>query len=373
MGCDASTIPRFEFVLPGSAMPRTQRRIEDLLLIVAVGLLVAGNIAVLAPFASAILWAVVLCYATWPLFVRLDGFLGGRKSLAALGMCLAVTVVLVAPFLIVALSLGDNLARLVALVQDGLAQASPTPPAWLARIPLVGGWLAGQWSAIAVDPGSLAERVKQALPGLAQWALGRGLALTHGLMMLVASVFVAFFLYRDGEELARLVAVAVARVGGERGEALLTLAGSTIKGVVYGILGTALAQGVLAAIGFLVSGVPGALALGLITFFLSVVPVGPPLVWLPAALWLYAQGHTGMAVFLGLWGLLVVSSVDNFVKPYLISQGAALPFILVLFGVLGGLAAFGFLGVFLGPTLLALGFGLLKAWTAETLSPDAKT
>jgi predicted PurR-regulated permease PerM len=138
--------------------------------------------------------------------------------------------------------------------------------------------------------------------------------------------------------------------------------------VVYGILGTALAQGILAGIGFMIAGVPGALLLGLLTFFLSIVPMGPPLLWIPAAGWLYYQGDTGMAIFLVLWGALVVSSVDNFLKPYLISQGAAMPFILVLFGVLGGLAAFGFLGVFLGPTLLAVGFSLLRDWTLKPVS-----
>ena len=126
----------------------------------------------------------------------------------------------------------------------------------------------------------------------------------------------------------------------------------------------------LAGIGFWMAGVPSALLLGLITFFLSVVPVGPPLVWLPAAAWLYYQGEVGWAIFLVIWGVAVVSSIDNFLKPYLISQGAAMPFVLVLLGVLGGLAAFGIVGVFLGPTLLAVGYSIVRDWT---LSPTAET
>jgi predicted PurR-regulated permease PerM len=142
--------------------------------------------------------------------------------------------------------------------------------------------------------------------------------------------------------------------------------------VVYGILGTALVQGVVAGIGFLIAGVPGALLLALLTFFLSLVPVGPPLVWGPAAIWLFNQGHTGWGIFMIIWGVAVISSVDNFVKPWLISQGSNLPFILILFGVLGGALAFGFIGVFLGPTLLAVGFKLIQEW-AITSAEASKT
>jgi len=136
-----------------------------------------------------------------------------------------------------------------------------------------------------------------------------------------------------------------------------------MRGVVYGLLGTAIAQGVLAAIGFWLAGVPAAPLLGLLTFFLSPVPVGPPLVWVPAAFWLFNQGETGWAIFMLIWGTGVVSTIDNILKPLIISQGSDLPFILVLLGVLGGVIAFGFIGVFLGPTLLAIGFALIQDWS----------
>ena len=122
----------------------------------------------------------------------------------------------------------------------------------------------------------------------------------------------------------------------------------------------ALAQGVVAGIGFLIAGVPGATLLGFATFFLSVVPVGPPMIWIPVTLWLFVQGSTGWAVFMALWGLLVISMVDNVLKPMIISHGSHLPFMLVLLGVLGGAAAFGFVGIFLGPTLLAVGYRMVN-------------
>lgn len=348
-----------------STDPGSRLRLEPLLPLVALALLAAGTLLVLLPFLSALLWACILCFATWPLFERLAAWLGGRRSLAATLMCVAVSVVLIAPFLIVGASLADNVSHLSARLQEALTRLPPAPPAWLAALPLVGESATRFWEAAVDNPDSLLRQLRDWLPGLSRWALEQGLVLGHGVAMLVLAVFVAFFIYRDGVVLAERLGFAVRRLAGERGASLLGVVGGTIKGVVYGILGTALAQGVLAAVGFVIAGVPGALLLGLLTFFLSIVPMGPPLLWIPAAVWLYHQGQTGMAVFLALWGALVVSSVDNVLKPYLISQGAAMPFVLVLLGVFGGLAAFGFLGVFLGPTLLAVSFSLLREWTLK--------
>jgi predicted PurR-regulated permease PerM len=142
--------------------------------------------------------------------------------------------------------------------------------------------------------------------------------------------------------------------------------------VVYGILGTALAQAVVAGIGFVIAGVPGAALLALLTFFASVVPiVGTALVWLPAAIWLFHLGSTGWAIFMLIWGF-GVANLDNIVKPWLISQGSNMPFILIFFGVLGGALAFGFIGVFLGPTLLAVGYRLVEEWSANAHpAPDS--
>jgi predicted PurR-regulated permease PerM len=231
---------------------------------------------------------------------------------------------------------------------------------------LVGEKLNEVWLAAVYDAASLLEPLKRNLPELSKWLLGRGVALGNGVLQMSLAMFILFFLYRDGTALAQRLNNALTRIGGEHARNLLQLAGGTVKGVVYGILGTAIAQGILAGIGFLIAGVPGALLLGLMTFFLSVVPVGPPMIWLPAAAWLYYQGHVGWAIVLVVWGVAIVSSIDNFLKPYFISQGAAMPFILVLLGVLGGLAAFGFVGVFLGPTLLAVGYSIVRDWTLSS-------
>jgi predicted PurR-regulated permease PerM len=166
---------------------------------------------------------------------------------------------------------------------------------------------------------------------------------------------------------------AVERIAGEQGKHLLTVAGKTVRGVVYGILGTALLQAVMMGIGLLIAGVPGAALLALLTFFASIVPiVGTGLVWVPAALWLFHQGLTGWGIFVLIWGV-GVANIDNFVKPWLISQGSNLPFILIFLGVVGGALTFGFIGVFLGPTLLAVGYRLLAEWISSHRTVPAPT
>ena len=194
--------------------------------------------------------------------------------------------------------------------------------------------------------------------------------LGQGLLQISLVLFIVFFIYRDGARISAQLETAAARLGGELGRQLLELAGNTVKAVMIGIVGTAAAQALVAFIGFVIAGVPGALLLAAGTFFLSLVPVGPPLLWGGAAFWLYQQGDSGWAIFMVLWGALAVSSVDNFLKPFLISRTASLPILLIALGAFGGVLAFGFIGRFLGPTFLALGQALFAAWTAITPAAD---
>ena len=339
--------------------------------IAALVLLIVGCLTVLYPFLAALLWAAILVSVTWPAFMRLDRVLGGRRNLAATAMTLAVAVVLIAPFAAVAVGLADNAAQLSEAAGGILGRGLPDAPGWLARIPLVGDSLQGYWQGLAHDGDRLTEELKRLLPSAQGALLAVSKTFGQGLLQLVLSVFIAFFLFRDGEAVEHRLAAVVSMLAGERGKRLLIIARGTVTGVVYGILGTALAQGVLAGIGFAIAGVPGALLLGLATFFLSVVPVGPPLIWVGAAFWLFQQGDLGWAIFVALWGFFVVSMVDNIIKPLIISRGSSLPFALVVLGVLGGVVAFGLIGVFLGPVLLAVGYCLLNEWSSSLIAPKS--
>jgi predicted PurR-regulated permease PerM len=196
-----------------------------------------------------------------------------------------------------------------------------------------------------------------------------GLSLGQGILQLTLSMFLAFFFYRDGVKVVARVNEGMERIAGDYAKRLLETVGKTVKSVVYGLIGTALAQGIMAGIGFSLAGIPGAFLWALLTFVLSLIPGGPPLVWVPATLWLFLRGDTGWGIFLGVWGLVCISGIDNLVRPVLISRGTTLPFVLTLLGVMGGLIAFGFIGLFLGPTLLAAGYSLVQEFLRGKQDP----
>ena len=344
-------------------MNELRSKLEQNLGWIILALLLGGCLLVLLPFVSALLWAVVLSASSWPLYRRLVKLLGGRRTLAALLMALAMICVILLPFVIIGATLGENVKELTTATQRWLDAGPPAPPEWLAKVPGVGRQATDQWQTLVADSSKLLAAARRFIEPVSGWLLRVGLALGRGLLELALSILIAFFLFRDGGKAAEHLGAAVERIAGERGQHLLEVAGNTVRGVVYGILGTALVQAVIAGIGFAIAGVPGAGVLALLTFFLSVVPVGPPLIWLPAALWLFHQGSTGWGIFMIIWGV-GVSSVDNFIKPWLISQGSAMPFLLIFFGVLGGALAFGFIGVFIGPTLLAVGYRLVQEWVS---------
>jgi len=348
-------------------------RSDRFLAVLALTLLGAGCVLVLWPFLTALVWAAILASTSWPAFLWLDRIVGQRRTVAAILMTLLVTVVLLGPIVSLALAMADNVAELgraaSALVKNGL----PDAPSWLASLPLVGQTIHDYWQQFAHDsPKLVSELEKLAKPAQAA-ALTGGRMVAKGVLDMGLSVFLAFFFFLHGEALARRLRIALERLSGVRAAYLLGIVRGTVTGVIYGILGTGLAQGVLAAIGFAVAGVPGAVLLGGATFFLSVVPVGPPLVWGGAAIWLFQQDQPAWALFVAAWGFFVVSTVDNVIKPFIISRGASLPFAIVFLGVLGGVLAFGVIGAFLGPTLLAVGYRLATEWTAAGPAQPAGT
>jgi predicted PurR-regulated permease PerM len=341
-------------------------RIDRTITLVVLAVLVAGVYLVLQPFLSAIVWAAILAATTWPLFhwmVRRSG----RPGAAATVMTLLIMTVVVAPFVIVGATLAENADRLTDFTRNVVERGLPDPPEWVSKLPLIGERAATYWASFAHDGAGLLAELKRLVDPLRQFGFTAGAVVGDGLLQLTLSVLIAFFFFRDGEAIMARVRGAVSRIAPLRGLHMLEVAGATTRAVVYGILGTALAQGVLMAIGLYIVGIKAAPLLGLLTFFLSPVPVGPPLVWIPVGLYLiFAQDQTAWGIFLLVWGALIVSSVDNVLKPMIISRGSDLPFILVMLGVFGGVVAFGFIGVFLGPVLLAIGFALVKEWAAPT-------
>jgi predicted PurR-regulated permease PerM len=345
------------------AGPEYRGRSEAIVGLAALVLLALGCLIVLAPFLSAILWAVLLCFSTWSLFVRLRAAIGGRNSLAALAMTLIIAAVAVVPFVIVGESLASNVAAVVAAIRHAIENGPREPPQWLADFPIAGPHVRDYMTRLAHDAEARREMVRNLAGPARMIGLRLGRALGHGVLEISLSLLICFFLYRDGDSIAARLDNAVRRIAGQRGRRLLDIAGVTVVGVVYGVIGTSLMQGVLAGIGFWIAGVPGAFLLAFATFLLGFIPMGPALIWLPASFWLLKESSTGWAVFMFVWGLVVVGSMDHLLKPILISRTGGMPLILVMLGVFGGALAFGFIGVFIGPTLLAVGYALLDEWS----------
>jgi predicted PurR-regulated permease PerM len=346
-------------------MAVTEKRVEQIIQIVAIVVLVVGCFMVLRPFLAAILSAAILCFSTWPVYEWLERKLGGRSWLAALVMTLLMALVLVLPLIAITLSYADEIPQLVERAREMLGEGIPDPPSWISSIPLVGEQLDTAWRDLAGNREKLAEMLKRLLQPARQVLVYSGFLIGEGAAQFTLIAFVSYFFYRDGAALVRALRNALNRLAGDLTGRLLEIVGGTINGVVYGIVGTGIAQGIAALVGFLIAGVPGAPMLAFVTCFLSIIPAGPVLIWLGATAWLVATDQAGWAIFMALWGFLVISGIDNIVKPLLISRGSSLPFALVLLGVLGGVLAFGFVGIFLGPTLLAVGFNLIRSWTAR--------
>lgn len=394
-------------------------RTEPLLGGLALLLLLTGCFFVLRPFMTALMWAIILTYSLYPLQRMFTRWFRGSRTLAACFVTLTVTVLLAGPVVLVGVSIAQDGKDLAAATRDWFMKVPDQPPAWVGQMPVVGDELENYWTELADgrkswmdqldkevkttpprpkivvetseglvvrdpppapapagDPEVMAGEKKdvsshlvvlagRVLAWARSWLFAAGTALLGGVTQVLVSAFLAFFLLRDAPELAERLAVSVERLAGDRGRHLIKVAGDTVRGVIYGILGTAIAQALVAGLGFWIAGVPGAVLLSVLTFFFAVVPFGPPLIWLPAALWLFAQHKPGLGLFMLLWGFLGISSVDNFLRPYLISQGSKMPFALIFCGVIGGALAFGLVGVFLGPTLLAVAFRLVEEWSSN--------
>jgi len=336
---------------------------DRLLIQIVLLALLGAALWVMAPFISALLWGAILAFASWPLMRLLTRVLGGRETLAASLLTTAWILIVALPLVWLGFNLADHIRDATAFVRDVQVGGLPEAPDWLGGIPLVGERLVRWWQSMDQQGAALIASIKPHLGQVGNWLLARSAQIGSGMLELSLSLVFVFFFYRDGPRLAAFILRLLQRLAGERAEYYLELVAGTVQRVVNGVIGTAAAQALLALIGFLIAGVPGAIVLGLVTFMLSLIPMGPPLAWIPATGWLVWKGEYGMAVFLGMWGTFVISGVDNVLKPYLISRGGNLPLVIVLLGVFGGLIAFGFIGLFIGPTLLAVGYSLLLDWS----------
>jgi predicted PurR-regulated permease PerM len=342
-------------------VPRT------MMLIIIIGLLLAGSLWTLVPFLGGLAWATMIVVATWPILLLVQRKVGGRRSIAVAIMTLLALAAFIAPLLAAVSTLLDAAARSPALLRDFVAEGLGPPPAWLVRLPGVGERIADRWAELSAGG---PEALVEALRPYARTAAASVLTLTGSfgalLVQVLLTIIIAAILYAQGEVAARGVLAFAYRIGGERGEGTVRLAAQAVRSVALGVVVTALVQAALAGLGLWVSGVKHAGVLTAIAFVLGVAQLGPLLVLLPAVAWLYSTGQAGWATTLLIWSIPVIA-LDNFLRPILIRRGVELPMLLIIAGVIGGLVGFGVIGLFVGPVILAATYTLARAWIAESI------
>ena len=332
--------------------------LERMLLVALLGAIALGCAVVLWPFLSAVLWAAILVFTTWPVFLWLRRRLRLSRSVAALLMVVLTAVVTVLPLTLLVPNGAQDVAALQASVA-ALLGGLPSAPHWLYRVPVLGRTLTDYWNAWAADLGQAVAFFRPYFGIIAENGLALLLGLADGVVRFLLALFIAFFFWMSGGALGGALRRVLRRIAGPRADALISLTGRTVRGTVYGVLGTALVQGVLTAFGFWLVGIPRAVLWGALAALLAVLPIGAPLVWIPAGLWLLLDGATARGVFLLAYGTVAVSGADHLIRPFFISRGAQLPFLLTVLGVLGGVLSFGVLGIFVGPVLLGVGYTLV--------------
>jgi predicted PurR-regulated permease PerM len=314
------------------------------------------------PLLAPIFWAAIFVISTWPLYARVRRRVRNTSAAASLG-ALTLLVLFAVPIALMATSLVD-LAN--SALEYSRTRTLPGPPAFVAGLPWIGEGIARRWNEAVGDLPAFVASLRQYEPQFREFLLSLGRGLGQSVLLLLLSAVFAFFLFRDAERIGATVQRAAIRIDPQRGLKLLNVAAGTTRSVVYGIVGTAAAQGILAAVGLAIASVPAPLLLGLFVGMLGLIPIGlTGVIMLPACAWLFLEGRFGWGVFLTLWAVFVVGGVDNFLRPMLISRGSRLPLAIVLTGVLGGLVTMGVLGIFIGAVLLGVVYVMLREW-AET-------
>lgn len=332
-----------------------------LAVLIIVGL-IGASFWILRPFLGSLVWAATIVVATWPVMLALQARLWGRRGLAVGVMTVALLSVLIVPFSLAIGALVSRSDEIIAWAKSLAAFEVPPPPEFVRQLPLVGGKVAQVWAQVAAAGlQDLASRAAPYAGVVAAWFISQMGSVGIVLVEFLLTVVIAAILYSQGEEAATGLTRFGRRLAGARGEYVVTLAGQAVRGVALGVVVTALLQSVLGGLGLWIAGVPFMPVLTGVMFMLCIAQVGPSLVLVPAVIWLYWRGGTGWGTFLLLW-TVVVGTMDNFLRPLLIRRGADLPLLLIFAGVIGGLVAFGLIGIFVGPVILAVAYTLLGAW-----------
>ena len=337
-----------------------------------IAILIASCFWVMRPFLMSLIWASVIVVATWPAFEGLERRLGGRRGLAVAAMAVLILLVILVPITFAVVTILSNVDNISAQVHSLSTLSLSAPPDWVSGIPVAGARIAGRWREFAAL--STEERMAVMLPyarTAMQWFMAQAGSIGMTMVQFLLTVIIAMILYAKGTVVREGVLSFARRLAGQQGEDVAILAGKAVRGVVLGVVVTALIQAAIGGVGLFVTGVPAAGLLAAVIVLFCLAQLGPFLVMIPAVIWLYWSGQPVKGTVL-LVIMLIAGTIDNVVRPFLIKKGADLPLLLIFAGVIGGLIAFGIIGLFIGPVMLAVTYTLLKEWVAgDTLEERA--
>jgi len=336
-----------------------------LLAVLFIVVAIAASLWILKPFLPALIWATLLVVATWPLMRAAQRRLWGKRGLAVIVMTTVLLVVVIAPLALAVLTIVEHAGDVGAWLKTLVQARMPAPPGWVEQVPVIGPKLAAEWqAAAALRADELHAQVVPYAKDAARWILTKAGTLAGFFLHLLLTAIISAMLYYKGEAVAEGVRAFARRLAGSRGEQSVTLAGQAIRAVALGVVVTAVVQSVLGGIGLAVAGVPLAGFLTALMFVLAVAQIGAGPVLALAVIWLYWSGNPAWGTAMLVW-TVIVSGLDNILRPLLIKRGADLPLVLIFAGVIGGLLAFGIVGLFVGPVVLAVAYTQLAAWVSE--------
>ncbi len=340
------------------------------LAVLFIGMLIASSFWILRPFLMSILWASLIVIATWPAMEMLQARLKGRRGLATAIMTLTILLVVLIPLTLAVLTIINHADDIAARVRSLSTLTLSAPPEWIERIPFAGDKLAAKWSELAaLSPEERSGLVTPYAKDILQWFGDKAGSIGMTVLQFLLTTIIAAIMYANGETIRSGFLSFARRLAGQRGEDVAILAGKAVRGVALGVVVTAILQAAVAGVGLAISGVPAASLLTAVMFMLCLAQIGPGLVLIPAIIWLYWKGSAIWGTVLLVFSIVAVT-MDNFVRPVLIKKGADLPLVMIFAGVIGGLIAFGIIGLFIGPVVLAVTYTLLKAWVTGSVQEE---
>jgi predicted PurR-regulated permease PerM len=354
------------------ARPNSSDLTRTTLAVLFICVLIAACFWVVRPFLSSMLWATMIVIATWPFFLKLQLKLRGKRWLAVLVTTVLMLLVLIVPICFAVMTILDQSDEIIGWFKSLASVKIPPPPDWIAKIPLIGTSTAQRWQEMAaVRPEELSKMLSPYVSKLVTWFVGQAGNLTTLVLQCLLSIAIAAVLYANGETAASGVRKFARRLATQAGDEVAVLSAKAIRAVALGIVVTALVQSSLAGLGLFVAGVPGAALLTAVALMLCIAQIGPVLVMIPAAIWLFYNDHNLAGSLFSIWAIFVCG-LDNFLRPVMIRKGADLPMLLIITGVIGGLIGFGIIGLFIGPVILAVTYTLLDTWVSRDPNQPAE-